>query len=170
MKNAVSVLRRHGFEKKGKERQARRTRIRMENPRVRQALKEADEHNKSLDQLEVPPRVEKYDHDHSDVWIGSPPHYACCYARVPQKVIADKARAEALEAQRATRKIQKQTSVRAVADLPLEGEGNGQWTLGQARSMLRKGYTLEHAVRMTGWGSKWFSDIKLVDGRGVEHE
>lgn len=49
--------------------------------------------------------------------------------------------------------------------VPLEGRGNGEWSLGQARSMLRKGYHVAEVVRRTGWGLEWLNDLP-VDENG----
>jgi hypothetical protein len=53
----------------------------------------------------------------------------------------------------------------------MEGDGNGRWTLGQARSLLRQGYHIRHVVTTTGYGLKWFDDLPLDDyGHGMSTE
>lgn len=56
-----------------------------------------------------------------------------------------------------------------------DARGNGRFTMGQARSMLRQGYHIYHVQRFTGWGERAFDDMKLdgdgylVPGPGVDH-
>lgn len=42
-------------------------------------------------------------------------------------------------------------------------QGDKGWSLGQARMMLRQGYSLAKVQRLTGWGENWLRD--LVDYR-----
>lgn len=54
-------------------------------------------------------------------------------------------------------------------DLPMLGDGNGDYSLGTARKMLRDGYNIRHVVTTTGWGLKWFSDGEWdEDGFGID--
>lgn len=39
-----------------------------------------------------------------------------------------------------------------------------RWTLGQARQLLRDGYSLAHASRITGWGAMWLEDLVTEQG------
>lgn len=38
------------------------------------------------------------------------------------------------------------------------------WTLGQARQLIRDGYSLAHATRITGWGAMWLEDLAEQGG------
>jgi hypothetical protein len=58
----------------------------------------------------------------------------------------------------------------ALKTLPEEGSGNGDWTLGQARSMMREGYHISHVVGATGWGTKWLAELCDEDGYGISLE
>lgn len=52
-----------------------------------------------------------------------------------------------------------------------EAQGNGVWSMGQARSMLRAGYHLHRVQKVTGWGEKCFDDMKVdADGYGLPIE
>lgn len=52
-----------------------------------------------------------------------------------------------------------------------DAQGNGVWTMGQARSMLREGYHRYHVQRVTGWGENWLDDMKVdPDGYGLPIE
>jgi hypothetical protein len=46
-------------------------------------------------------------------------------------------------------------------DIPWEGDGDGTWTPGQARKLLREGYNIRKVVRDTSVGMKWLSDIPV---------
>lgn len=37
-----------------------------------------------------------------------------------------------------------------------------QWTLGQARSLVRQGYTVEHVIQATGWARSWVEDADRI--------
>lgn len=37
--------------------------------------------------------------------------------------------------------------------------GNGQWSLAEARQMLKDGYALDRVIERTGWGRMWLSDL-----------
>lgn len=37
-----------------------------------------------------------------------------------------------------------------------------QWTLGQARSLIRQGYTVEHVIAVTGWARSWVEDADSI--------
>lgn len=51
---------------------------------------------------------------------------------------------------------------------PEDAEGDGSWTMGQARSMLRQGYHLYRVQQVTGWGAKCFDDMPVdQDGFGL---
>lgn len=52
---------------------------------------------------------------------------------------------------------------RARSAIPADAQGNGKWTLGQARSMLRAGYHINKVVRITGFGINAFLDMKIDD-------
>jgi len=56
----------------------------------------------------------------------------------------------------------------AVPRIPADATGNGQWTLGQARSLLRSGYHINKVVRVTGFGIDAFLDMEIdADGYGL---
>lgn len=40
-----------------------------------------------------------------------------------------------------------------------DAQGNGRWTLAEARQMLRDGYSLDSVVERTGWGRMWLADL-----------
>lgn len=143
--------------KRGKERQARRTRIRMQDPRVVDALEKAREHNASLRAVAGEvflPGSAPHEHTSSTPTVGDPPRYACCAQLVPEP------EPEPVRTVVRKRKV----------PLPYDGDGNGNWSLGQARSMLRQGYTIAHVVKVTGFGTRWFNDMPLVDERGLSLE
>lgn len=56
-----------------------------------------------------------------------------------------------------------QQRTRKTSAIPADAQGNGKWTLGQARSMLRAGYHINKVVRLTGYGINAFLDMKLDD-------
>lgn len=52
--------------------------------------------------------------------------------------------------------------------LPPEDAEGTEWTMGQARQMLRQGYHIYRVQQVTGWGAKWLDDIELdPDGFGL---
>lgn len=52
--------------------------------------------------------------------------------------------------------------------LPAEDAEGIEWTLGQARAMLRQGYHVWRVQQVTGWGAKWFDDMdRDCDGFGL---
>jgi len=154
--------------KRGKEAQVRRRNGRMQQPRVRVALEETREHQARIAQAaeaeaqKVQARV-AHVHTNPPVFMGDPPRYACCAQLAPKAALNSGSGSLATP----TKQAKKQTAVRKKKGLPETGDGNGAWTLGQARTMLRQGYLLSHVVTMTGFGTKWFDDMPLEDGRGV---
>lgn len=55
-----------------------------------------------------------------------------------------------------------------VPRIPADAQGDGQYTMGQARSMLRAGYHIDKVIRVTGWGMKAFDDMEVdEDGYGL---
>jgi hypothetical protein len=40
-----------------------------------------------------------------------------------------------------------------------QAQGNGRWTLAEARQMLKDGYSLSQVVERTGWGEDWLTDL-----------
>jgi hypothetical protein len=89
------------------------------------------------------------------------------YAAAKKKVQELKQEQEVAEAkaEAAPRRLMPRTTT-----LPKIGKGGKGWTLGQARTMLMQGYTLEAVVRRTGFGTEDFDDIPLRDGRGVSRD
>lgn len=76
----------------------------------------------------------------------------------------------AREAERSSRGVSEPRRPRV--PLPTaDAQGDGTWTMGQARSMLRAGYHLFHVQRLTGWGEKAFDDMRVdPDGFGLPIE
>lgn len=53
-------------------------------------------------------------------------------------------------------------------ELPAEDAEGTEWTLGEARAMLRQGYHVWRVQQVTGWGAKWFDDMdRDCDGFGL---
>lgn len=48
---------------------------------------------------------------------------------------------------------------RAIMERETEDK-RAQWPLGEARHMVRMGYTVDHAVRLTGWPACYLEDVK----------
>jgi hypothetical protein len=40
-----------------------------------------------------------------------------------------------------------------------DAQGNGRFTLAEARQQLRDGYSLETVIKRTGWGRMWLQDL-----------
>lgn len=67
--------------------------------------------------------------------------------------------------------IPRQRRRRRPLPVPADATGNGSYTLGQARSMLRAGYHIIHVMKRTGWGLDAFDDMQVdADGYGLPIE
>jgi DNA repair exonuclease SbcCD ATPase subunit len=126
---------------------------RSHDPRIRAAQEEVDAAYAELDKLNA-------ELENSGPAVG---------AMYPQKKRElEAANAKVQEKWEALTDVEKVVPIKKV--LPKEGNGGKGWALGQARTMLMHGYTLEHVVETTGFGTKHFEDIPLKDGRGVSRE
>lgn len=45
------------------------------------------------------------------------------------------------------------------ASVPPRAQGDGRYSLADARDLLRQGYSLEHVCGATGWGRMWLQDL-----------
>ena len=50
-----------------------------------------------------------------------------------------------------------QARARADADADVARRRREGWNLGQARALIRQGYTVEQAARLTGWEAEWLT-------------
>ena len=140
--------------KRGKERQRRRTNRRMEDPRVTRALSEANEQNAALEKLPARPG-KAVGAQYSDL----------------VKAVLKPSEPEPVEPTAPPPVRRRPTPAPAGPPLPApDAVGEKGWTLAQARGMLRQGYRLERVQRMTGFGADWFNDIPVSDsGHGINN-
>lgn len=174
---------------RGRERQARRRRVHLADPRVQAAMAEVEQHNRRLEGLASEgnehARLAIAEHQHSgDILDTEPARWTCCYRAVTddemRTIEHQETEAQAQpEPQRAgARNPVGKIGVNKTKPNPalqnpshLGGNGNGAWSLGQARAMLMQCYRLEQVVYLTGWGARWFEDIPLdEDGRGISRQ
>lgn len=131
----------HSKHKKVRDTRPLHRRQRLESTRVQKALTEAREHQA---QLEARIKLEQAQAAVTEF-----------YKR--PEVVSPKPVAERREAESATALIQKRIELQSEFELQKAREKKrSQWSLGQARSMYRQGYTLEHCIEMTGWDAEWF--------------
>lgn len=153
--------------KRGKERQRRRAELRASDPRVQRALAEREEADK---------RVRSVKGGH--VPVGQ---YAGMTARILEglrdaKVIVatpiPDQRGEEIDDRTRIQRSMRPAPLPAIDVPKVEPKAEGDdWELGQARSMLRQGYRIDHVIKVTGWGPDWFDDMPMDDdGYGLRLE
>ena len=180
--------------------QVTRRRNREKDPRYKQAMAERDEAEATLAALEAEERMgpaegAAYTGMTARVWAAQaepepephPEHDGAVTVRVRTVLEIDHAHRmgrcavehcsvdEQIKAikiqQRAVMMLRPLPPIGLPTTVPLEGRGNGNWTLGQARSLLRKGYHIAEVYRRTGWGLEALNDLPVdEDGSGLSTE
>lgn len=69
--------------------------------------------------------------------------------------VAEQQRAERIRTQDRIRAARVSRELRDAEAAALAAERKAQWTLGQARSLIRQGYSILQASRLTGWEEFW---------------
>ena len=149
---------------RGKERQARRTRRRMETPRITSRLSQAQQEQAELDRL-----IEQQRRNPAQGKTEGA-EYAERRREAEEREQRRQREREEARLRRSLFKPCDHTFMLPVILLPLpDARGHG-WTLQQARTMLKQGYLPEVVAKRTGWGMSWLDDIPLSEsGHGMRN-
>jgi hypothetical protein len=138
---------------RGKERQRRRTNLRLATPRVATALDAARGHQEDLEALiarQLRESAEQVERGRS---------------QARQAVVGREEGGSGSKHPSTSWRVSG-LPIQPVVTRTVDPQAVGQqgWSLGQARTLLRDGYHVQKVSQMTGYGAAWFDDLVGRDG------
>lgn len=101
----------------------------------------------------------KEEHAHRGVRVGSLKAVERERQDLERRIAAELREARKLDEERLRREQELEYEAMFIELERLEAK-RAEWPLGDARNLVRQGYTVAHTVRRTGWSEEWFDDVR----------